>query len=74
FDVLVVAATVRQVPGHLADLVSDTGQIIAFVGSNPVVELVHQQRLGGGVARTMVVMETLLQSVEGESARREFVF
>jgi len=74
FDVLVVATAVAKVPDHLASLVADQGQIIAFVGSNPVVELVHQQRLGDGVARTTILMETLLQGVEGEISRREFVF
>jgi len=74
FDVLVIATAVANVPDHLADLVVDTGQVIAFVGSNPVVEMVHQQRLGEGVVRTTILMETLLQEVEGKVTRREFVF
>jgi len=74
FDLLVVATAVADIPNHLTDRVGDQGQIIAFVGSNPVVELVHQQRLGSGVARTTILMETLLQGVEGEVSRREFVF
>ncbi|MDX8413523.1 MAG: rRNA adenine N-6-methyltransferase family protein [Mariprofundales bacterium] len=74
FDVLVVATAVATIPDHLANMVEDGGQIIAFVGSNPVVEMIHQQRLGDGVVRTTVVMETLLQDVEGEITRREFVF
>jgi len=74
FDVLVVATAVATMPQHLLEMVTDQGQVIAFVGSNPVVELMHQQRLGAGVVRTSVLMETLLQDVEGEVARREFVF
>jgi len=74
FDILVIATAVASVPDHLADKVADNGQILAFVGTNPVVEMVHHQRLGNGTARTTTVMETLLQDVEGITDSRAFVF
>ncbi len=73
FDVLVIATAVADIPDHLTKLLTDDGQIIAFVGSNPVVELVHQRLRGGEVAESTMVMETLLQDAEGVE-RREFVF
>jgi len=74
FDVLVVATAMTKIPDHLTARVNDKGQILAFVGRNPVVEMMHQQRLGDGVVRTTILMETLLQDVEGEAPRREFIF
>ncbi|MDX8409004.1 MAG: rRNA adenine N-6-methyltransferase family protein [Mariprofundales bacterium] len=74
FDVLVVAAAVKAVPDHLLHKVTADGQVIAFVGSNPVVELAYQQRLGHGAVRALTLMETLLPDVEGVAETREFVF
>ncbi len=74
FDVLVVAAAVKEIPDHLLAQVKEDGQWIAFVGSNPVVELLHQRRLPGGGTETTQVMETLLADAEGVVAPREFVF
>ncbi|RMH51973.1 MAG: protein-L-isoaspartate O-methyltransferase [Zetaproteobacteria bacterium] len=74
FDVLVIAAAVDEIPRHLRDRVAPGGEVIAFVGSNPVVELLHQRLLPDGGVETTRVMETLLADAEGAVKPREFVF
>jgi len=73
FDVIVIGAAVDQVPSHLEDLLADGGQLMAFIGSNPVVSLVHRQRAGQSWQENGI-FETLLQDIEGIPETREFVF
>lgn len=73
FDAVVIGAAVREVPEHLKALVKDGGQMMAFVGENPVLSLVHKRRIGK-TWQTTHLFETLLQNIEGLPERREFVF
>jgi len=73
FDVIVIGAAVGEVPEHLKAMLSDNGQIVAFIGSNPVLSLVHFDYLGPACTRT-ALFETLLQDIEGIPEKREFVF
>jgi len=74
FDVLVIATAVDAVPQHLLERLAEEGQVLAFVGSGSVVEMVHQQFVEGGAVRSSTVMETELKGVEGVASSREFVF
>ncbi len=73
FDVIVLGAAVREIPEHLLALLKDGGQIMAFVGENPVLSLIHKRKIGQAW-KTTKIFETLLQNVEGLPERREFVF
>ncbi|MFQ5519584.1 MAG: protein-L-isoaspartate O-methyltransferase [Mariprofundus sp.] len=73
FDVIVLTAAVKEVPAHLESLLNDGGQIMAFIGSNPVLSLVHKKKIGP-VWQETSVFETLLQDMEGSPEEREFVF
>ncbi|MDX8401307.1 MAG: protein-L-isoaspartate O-methyltransferase [Mariprofundaceae bacterium] len=73
FDAVVVGAAVKEIPPHLEAMVTDGGQMIAFVGENPVVSLVHRRKLGQTWIDTPI-FETLLLSAEGLPEKREFVF
>lgn len=73
YDVIVIGATLKEIPAHIRALLSDSGQLVAFLGQNPVVSLVHKRYQGGSCIRT-TVFETLLQDIEGLPQRREFVF
>jgi len=73
FDVIVIGAACAEVPEHLKAMLNDNGQIVAFIGSNPVVSLVHFDWQGPACTRT-ALFETLLQDIEGVPEKREFVF
>jgi|UPI0003746BDB protein-L-isoaspartate(D-aspartate) O-methyltransferase len=73
FDVLVIAAASHEVPAHLRAYVHDHGQIISFIGSNPVVTMQHEQRQG--VANIVTpLLETSLLPIEGTPKVRKLDF
>lgn len=73
FDVIVISAAISEIPEHIRSLLKPNGQIVAFIGSNPVVSLVHFDYQGAACTRT-ALFETLLQDMEGLPEKREFVF
>jgi len=73
FDVIVLTAAVKEIPTHLEALLKDGGQIMAFIGSNPVLSLVHKRKVGA-VWQQSSLFETLLQDMEGSVQKREFIF
>jgi len=64
FDVLVIAASLKEIPEHLAQRVVEGGQMMVFLGDNPVVTLQHRQ-LQGEACITTPLLETSLLSMEG---------
>lgn len=74
FDSIVLAATLKSVPEHLAKHLKQDGQIVAFTGTNPVVKLVSMQRTLAGEWQTDELLETLLKNMEGLPETREFIF
>jgi len=73
FDAIVLAAAVQEIPAHIESLLKDNGQIMAFVGQNPVVSLIHKRKCGRAWQESGV-FETLLQDMEGIAENREFIF
>jgi protein-L-isoaspartate(D-aspartate) O-methyltransferase len=73
FDAIVLTAAVKEIPAHLESLLKDGGQIMAFVGQNPVVSLIHKYKVGH-VWQESSIFETLLLDMEGLTEKREFVF
>jgi len=73
FDAIILTAAVKTIPAHLEALLSDGGQLMAFVGSNPVLSLIHRRKIGSAWQQTGL-FETLLQDMEGSMQTREFVF
>ncbi len=73
FDVIVLTAAVKEIPAHLEALLKDDGQIMAFIGSNPVISLIHKRKIGAAWQQKGI-FETLLQDMEGSAEKREFVF
>lgn len=73
FDVIVMSAALNEIPTHIRELLTESGQMVAFIGSNPVVSLVHMDFNGVACTRT-ALFETLLQDMEGLPTKREFVF
>lgn len=73
FDVIILAASIEKIPAHLESLLKDGGQIMAFVGQNPVVSLIHKRKIGH-VWQESGIFETLLLDMEGLTEKREFVF
>ena len=73
FDVIVLSAATKKIPAHIENMLSDGGQIIAFVGSNPVVSMLHKRKVGQ-TWQDISLCETLLQDMEGVAEKREFVF
>ena len=73
FDVIVLTAAVKEIPAHIEALLKDGGQIMAFIGSNPVLSLVHKRKIGATWQQTGL-FETLLQDMEGCIQKRQFVF
>jgi len=73
FDVIVLAAAIEEVPDHIKSLLNENGQIVAFIGKNPVVSLVHMLIQGSACTKT-TPFETLLQNMEGLPEKREFIF
>ena len=73
FDVIVLSAALEAVPEHIRAMLADCGQIVAFIGKNPVLSLVHMEHRGSACTRT-ALFETLLQDMEGIPETREFIF
>jgi len=73
FDVIVLAAAIPEVPAHIEALLKDGGQMMAFIGKNPALSLVHRLKIGQAWQETGL-FETLLQDMEGIPEKREFVF
>ena len=73
FDVIVLGAAIMEIPAHIEALLNDGGQMMAFIGANPAVSLVHRQKIGQTWQQTGL-FETLLQDMEGIAEKREFVF
>ena len=73
FDVIVLTAAVTEIPAHFESMLNENGQIMAFVGQNPVVSLIHKRKVGH-VWQETGITETLLLDMEGLSENRTFVF
>lgn len=73
YDVIVIGASLSKIPEHLTDLLAENAQIIAFVGKNPVVTLIHKQKTATSNIETSIC-ETLLQNMEAIPQKREFIF
>ncbi len=73
FDVVVIGATLEYMPTYIQEHINKNGQIIAFIGKNPVVSLIRLTRTGNAWKR-MGIFETLLQEMEGLTHKREFIF
>lgn len=73
FDIIVLTAAVQEIPAHFESMLGDNGQIMAFVGQNPVVSLIHKRKTGH-VWHETGISETLLLDMEGLSENRTFVF
>jgi len=73
YDAVVVGASLEEVPEHIKNRVVDGGQLIAFIGHNPVVTLTHFTRQGDAWIKTGIC-ETLLQDMEALPIKRAFVF
>ena len=72
FDVVVIGSAVEVIPNHIMELVSENGQLIAFVGTD-IVTLEHHQLVGGTIIKRGIT-ETRLLPVDGVTKAREFVF
>lgn len=73
FDVIVMTAAMDEVPQHIKSMLKENGQIVAFIGKNPVLSLVHMAFSGSACTET-ALFETLLQDMEGLPEKREFIF
>ena len=73
FDVIIVGAAIKVIPPHFEAMLKDGGHLMAFVGQNPVVSLIHKHRINH-TWQEMGVCETLLQDMEGIEEKRRFVF
>ncbi|MDQ6981811.1 MAG: rRNA adenine N-6-methyltransferase family protein, partial [Mariprofundus sp.] len=72
FDIIVLAASVPEVPSHIESLLKDGGQMMVFLGKNPALSLTHRLKIGQTWQET-ALFETLLQDMEGIPEKREFV-
>jgi len=73
YDVIVIGASLTSIPEHLTFLLAENAQMIAFIGKNPVVTLVHKQKTATSNIETSIC-ETLLQNMEELPQKREFIF
>ncbi len=73
FDVLVIAASLKDIPSHLQQRVVEGGQIMAFLGDAPVVTLQHRH-LQGSACITTPLLETSLLGMEGMVKARVLEF
>lgn len=73
FDVIIMTAAMDEVPRHIKSMLKEEGQIVAFIGKNPVLSLVHMDFSGNACTET-ALFETLLQDMEGLAEKREFIF
>ncbi len=72
FDVIVIGSALEKIPGHIASLLAEQGQIVAFIGSD-IVTLEHHH-VSNGITTKMGITETRLLPIEGVTKEREFVF
>jgi len=72
FDVIILGASVKNIPAHIQALVKPQSQIIAFVGSD-IVTLEHYTINGADISKKGIT-ETRLLPMEGIAKVREFVF
>jgi protein-L-isoaspartate(D-aspartate) O-methyltransferase len=73
FDAIVLGAALDNVPDMFRQHLNPFGRLIAFLGHNPLVTLECMDSVGGAWRNT-TLLDTLLNSMEGLSAKREFVF
>lgn len=73
YDVIVIGGALKEIPIHIRSRLSDSSQLIAFIGKNPVLHLTHELHKRGACTTT-VLFETLLQDLEGIPEKRELVF
>jgi len=73
YDVIVIGASLNSIPEHLTELLTDNAQMVAFIGKNPVVTLIHTQKTVTSNIETSM-FETLLQNMEALPQKREFIF
>lgn len=73
FDVIILGAAIKVIPPHIEALLKDGGHLMAFVGQNPVLSLIHKRRINHSW-QEISVCETLLQDMEGIEEKRQFVF
>jgi len=73
YDVIVLGASLKEIPTHIQSLLATNGQIIGFFGQNPVLTLTHIAHQGQAAIKTGI-FETLLQDMEGLPIKREFIF
>jgi len=73
FDVIILTAAIEEIPAHIASMLNNGGQIMAFIGRNPVVSLIRQRKIGQTWQETGI-FETLLLDMEGLAPKREFIF
>ncbi len=73
FDVIVLTAALSEIPEHITNLLNENGQVVAFIGRNPLLSLVHFAYQGDACIETGL-FETLLQDMEGLPEKREFIF
>ncbi|MDQ6956149.1 MAG: methyltransferase domain-containing protein [Mariprofundaceae bacterium] len=73
YDVIVIGASLTAIPEHLTALLAENAQMIAFIGKNPFVTLVHKQKTATSNIETSMC-ETLLQDMQELPQKREFIF
>ena len=73
FDVIILGAAVKAIPPHFEAMLKDGGHLMAFVGQNPVLSLIHKRKIGH-TWQEISVCETLLQDMEGIEEKRRLVF
>ncbi|EAU56199.1 protein-L-isoaspartate O-methyltransferase family protein [Mariprofundus ferrooxydans] len=73
FDVIVLAAALREIPAHIEAMLTNGGKLIAFVGQNPVVSLILKTK-NGQTWQQIGLFETLLLDMEGLPEKRQFIF
>ena len=73
YDIIILGAAIKEIPEHIKNLLADDGQMIAFIGQNPVVTLTHISKQDGVWIETGIC-ETLLQDMEELPVQRKFVF
>ena len=73
FDVIIIGAAIKVIPPHIEAMLGEEGHLMAFVGQNPVLSLIHKRRINH-TWQEISVCETLLQDMEGIEEKRRFVF
>jgi len=73
YDIIVIGASLQEVPAHIRALLAKNSQMIAFIGENPVVTLTHYQQQNPAIIEDGL-FETLLQEMEALPEKRQFVF